>query len=182
MRLVIRILLVWPEVVARYLSWLAPLLARLIVGWLFLLSGWDKLHALPAVTHRIIAWGIPYPYVFAPLVSGLELLGGALLLAGLLTRISAGALAVVMIVAIRVARWSSVHSLGTLLSFDETQYLALFLWLAVAGAGPLSIDYWLQRGLETHSPDAPDVAPEPEEDGAEGHGEDEQHGTEAHGW
>jgi putative oxidoreductase len=30
----------WPERVAGYLTWLAPLFARVVVGWVFLWSGW----------------------------------------------------------------------------------------------------------------------------------------------
>jgi putative oxidoreductase len=63
----------------------------------------------------------------------------------LFTRISAGALGITMIVAIRAAKWGDVDSLETLLGFDEFEYLALFLWLAIAGPGVLSIDHWLQR-------------------------------------
>jgi putative oxidoreductase len=68
------------------------------------------------------------------------------LLLGLLTRISAGALGVTMIVAIKSAKWADVDSLETLLGFDEFEYLALFLWLAVAGAGTVSLDHLVQRG------------------------------------
>ena len=64
---------------------------------------------------------------------------------GLLTRISAGALGITMIVAIRAAKWGDVDSLETLLGFDEFEYLALFLWLAIAGAGKVSIDHWLEQ-------------------------------------
>jgi putative oxidoreductase len=67
------------------------------------------------------------------------------LLLGLYTRISAGALGVTMIVAIKAAKWGDVDSLETLLGFDETEYLALFLWLAIAGPGGLSLDHLLQR-------------------------------------
>jgi putative oxidoreductase len=145
MKFLLRLLWTWPEAIARRLAWLAPLCARIVVGWVFLLSGWGKLHALPEVTQNFIGWGIPVPTILTPFVSGLELFGGAFLLAGLLTRISAGALGIVMIVAIRAARWADVDSLETLLGFDETEYLALFLWLAIAGAGPLSLDFLLQR-------------------------------------
>ena len=135
----------WPERVSGYLAWLAPLFARLVVGWVFLWSGWGKLQNLPSITANFVSWGIPFPQVLTPFVSGVEFFGGLFLLAGLLTRISAGALGITMIVAIRSARWGEVDSLETLLGFDETEYLALFLWLAIAGAGPLSLDRLLSR-------------------------------------
>jgi putative oxidoreductase len=135
----------WPERVARHLGWLAPLFARIVVGWVFLLSGWGKLNNLPQVTENFVGWNIPFPHVLAPFVSGVEFFGGLFLLLGFVTRISAGALAVTMIVAIKSAKWADVDSLETLLGFDETEYLALFLWLAIAGAGPISIDRLLKR-------------------------------------
>ena len=59
-----------------------------------------------------------------------------------------------MIVAIRAAKWADVDSLETLLGFDEVEYLALFLWLAIAGPGALSIDHLLERwyGARTNAP------------------------------
>jgi putative oxidoreductase len=135
----------WPERVARHLEWLAPLFARIVVGWVFLWSGWGKLHSLPAITENFASWGIPLPQVLAPFVSGVEFFGGIFLLLGLMTRISAGALGVTMIVAIKSAKWGDVDSLETLLGFDETEYLALFLWLAIAGAGSVSLDRLLRR-------------------------------------
>ncbi len=145
MRFLVQWLIDWPRRVAGHLGWLAPLFARITVGWVFLWSGWGKLTALPQVIENFTGWGIPLPRLLAPLVSGVEFFGGLFLLLGLLTRISAGALAVVMIVAIRSAKWSEVNSLETLLGFDEFEYLALFLWLAIAGSGPLSIDHWIER-------------------------------------
>jgi putative oxidoreductase len=135
----------WPRRVAGHLGWLAPLFARITVGWVFLLSGWGKLSDLPTVVQNFVGWGIPLPQVLGPFVSGVEFLGGLFLLLGLLSRISAGALGITMIVAIRSAKWADVDSLGTLLGFDEFEYLALFLWLAIAGPGVLSLDHWLQR-------------------------------------
>jgi putative oxidoreductase len=135
----------WPERVASHLQWLAPLFARIVVGWVFMWSGWGKLHNLPAITENFVGWHIPAPHVLAPFVSGVEFFGGIFLLLGLLTRISAGALGVTMIVAIVSAKWADVDSLETLLGFDETEYLALFLWLAIAGAGTVSLDWLLGR-------------------------------------
>jgi len=145
----------WPARVAVHLKWLAPLFARITVGWVFLLSGWGKLNNLPQVTENFIGWGIPFPHFLTPLTSGIECFGGMFLLLGLLTRISAGALGVTMIVAIKAAKWDDVDSLESLLGFDEFEYLALFLWLAIAGAGRVSIDHILMRftrqGAEVNS-------------------------------
>jgi putative oxidoreductase len=151
MRTLIDALIRWPERASKHLMWLAPLFARITVGWVFLLSGLGKLRNLPQVTENFVGWGIPFPHFFTPLTSGIEFFGGLFLLLGLLTRISAGALGVTMIVAIRAAKWGDVDSLETLLGFDEFEYLALFLWLAIAGPGTLSVDHWLIRWLEKRS-------------------------------
>jgi putative oxidoreductase len=158
MRLLVHWLINWPESVARHLTWLAPLFARITVGWVFLWSGLGKLNSLPQVTENFIGWGIPHAQVLAPFVSGVEFFGGLFLLLGLCTRISAGALGITMIVAIRSAKWGDVDSLETLLGFDEFEYLALFLWLAIAGPGVLSLDHLLQRIFERPARGAPPAA------------------------
>jgi putative oxidoreductase len=115
------------------------------VGCFFGAGG--KLNNLPAMIENFASWHIPAPHVLTPFVSGVEFFGGIFLLLGLLTRVSAGALGITMIVAIASAKWDQVDSLETLLGFDETEYLALFLWLAIAGAGRFSIDRLLNRSL-----------------------------------
>jgi putative oxidoreductase len=145
MRLIVNALIGWPERIAQYLLPLAPLLARVVTGWVFLWSGWGKLNSLPQITENFIGWGIPFPHVLTPFVSGVEFFGGIFLLLGLFTRVSAGALAVTMIVAIVSAKWGDVDSLETLLGFDESEYFALFTWLAIAGGGKLSLDHLLLR-------------------------------------
>jgi putative oxidoreductase len=145
MKFLVDWLIGWPERVARHITWLAPLFARIVVGWVFMWSGWGKLNYLPQVTENFAGWGIPFPHILTPFVSGVEFLGGLFLLIGLLTRISAGALGVVMIVAIKAAKWGDIDSLETLLGFEEVAYLALFLWLAIAGPGPISVDHLLRK-------------------------------------
>jgi putative oxidoreductase len=145
MKSIVRWFIDWPERVALDLLWLAPLFARITVGWVFLLSGWGKLQNLPAVTENFVGWGIPLPGILAPFVSGVEFVGGLFLLLGLFSRISAGALGITMIVAIASAKWQEVDSLESLLGFDEFEYLALFLWIAIAGPGAISLDRLLQR-------------------------------------
>src|SRR5258708_16409819 len=115
MRRLINWLIVWPEQVAAHLTWLAPLFARITVGWVFLWSGWGKLNNLPQITENFVGWGIPFPQLLTPLTSCIELFGGIFLPLGLLTRLSAGALGVTTVVPIKAARCRDVDSLEALL-------------------------------------------------------------------
>jgi putative oxidoreductase len=92
------------------------------------------------VIPNFIEWGIPFPYVLTPFVSGVECFGGAMLILGLFTRIPAAMLAVVMVVAIKSAKWGDVDSVETLFGFEEATYFAAFMWLAIAGPGAASLD------------------------------------------
>lgn len=131
--------------VASKLSWLPPLVARITVGWVFVLSGWGKLHALPDIVEYFRSLGIPAPEIQAPFASGTELVCGALLLLGLASRFAAVPLIVVMTVAIMTARFEQLTSAGALFGFIEFTYIALLLYIAVAGPGPLSLDRLLFR-------------------------------------
>jgi putative oxidoreductase len=133
--------------VARSVEWLPPAVARLTVGVVFALSGWGKLHNLEQVTSFFTDLGIPAPAFQAAMVSTVELVGGALLVAGLLTRYAALPLIVTMIVAILTAQRANVTGLGALVGLIEFAYIALLLWLAVAGGGRLSLDHLLGRLL-----------------------------------
>jgi putative oxidoreductase len=142
---IIAALITGPERVTARLAWLGPLLARITVGWVFLWAGWGKLGALPLVIENFRAWGVPMPEILAPFVSGLEFVGGIALLLGFCTRLFAAPLVFVMIVAIKAAFWDQVDSLAYLLGLVEFAYLAIFLWLTLAGPGPVSLDHLLQR-------------------------------------
>jgi putative oxidoreductase len=133
-----------PERLSAYFSWLPPLFARLVVGWVFMGTGWTKLNNLDRITEAFVSWGIPFPHIMTPFVSAVEFVGGILLLLGLFTRIAAVPLVITMVVAVISAKWGDVDSLETLLGFEELAYMALFGWLAVAGPGPISLDWLLQ--------------------------------------
>src|SRR3982075_2750419 len=145
MNFIVELLILLPARIASYFSWAGPLIMRLIVGYVFMLSGWGKLNNLPQIIQNFTEWGIPIPKILTPFVSGVEFFGGIMLLLGLFTRIPAAMLAVVMLVAIKSAKWESVDSLETLLGFEEMTYFAAFLWLAIAGAGAVSLDRVLLR-------------------------------------
>ena len=140
MNFIVELLILLPARIASYFSWAGPLIMRLIVGYVFMLSGWGKLNNLPQIIQNFTEWGIPIPKILTPFVSGVEFFGGIMLLLGLFTRIPAAMLAVVMVVAIKSAKWGDVDSLETLLGFEEATYFAAFMWLAISGPGAASLD------------------------------------------
>jgi len=131
----------WSRIVAGWFGWAAPLAVRITVGVVFMGTGWTKLHNLPAITKNFTALGIPAPEILTPFVSGVEFVGGILLLIGLLTRFAAVPLMIVMVVAIISAKAGDIDSLETFLGFEEVSYFVMFAWLAIAGPGPVSLDH-----------------------------------------
>jgi putative oxidoreductase len=121
-------------------AWVGPLAVRLSLGAVFLGTGWGKVHNLAQVTSFFTDLGIPFPAAQAAMVSGIELVGGTLILLGLFTRFAALPLLVIMLVAILTAKRPEIDGIRSLLAFEEMTYLAGFLWLFVAGAGKASLD------------------------------------------
>lgn len=126
-------------------SFLGPTLARLTVGLVFVGTGWGKLHSIPDVTSFFTDLHIPAPGFHARLVAGTEFFGGLLVLLGLGTRLASLPLAFTMVIAILTAKRSSIDGLTTLVGFEEWSYLVMFLWIALAGPGLLSLDALIRR-------------------------------------
>ena len=142
----------WSRVVASYFTWLAPLAVRITVGIVFMGTGWTKLQNLSGITRNFAALGIPAPEIVTPFVSGVEFVGGILLLLGLLTRFAAVPLMIVMVVAILSAKLEDIDGLETLLGFEEVSYFMMFGWLAVAGPGPVSLDHLILKATRPKVP------------------------------
>jgi putative oxidoreductase len=147
------------------LSFIGPTLARLTVGLVFVGTGWGKLHTLPDVTEFFASLHIPAPGFNATLAASTEFFGGLLVLVGLGTRLASLPLAFTMVVAILTAKRGDIAGLTSLVGFEEWSYLVLFIWLAVAGAGPLSLDRlvsWLRsRQLSPVELPKPLLRPQP---------------------
>jgi putative oxidoreductase len=141
-------------------SFVGPALARLTLGVVFIGTGWGKLHTLPQVTEFFASLHIPAPAFQARLAACTEFFGGILVLVGLATRLASLPLAFTMVVAILTAKRADIDGLSTLLGFEEWSYLVMFVWLAVAGAGALSLDALWLRIRSPHSP--ADSLPKPQ--------------------
>jgi putative oxidoreductase len=129
------------------LSFAPALLARLVIGVIFVHSGWGKLHNLDQVIEFFTSLGIPAPQIQAPFVAGTELVCGALVLVGLGTRIFAVPLIGTMVVAIATALWPDIEGVNGLFATVEFCYIALLVQLIVYGPGAVSVDALVSRAI-----------------------------------
>ncbi len=60
MKPIVDLLIVLPARVGSFFADIGPLLMRLVVGYVFMLSGWSKLNNLPAMIQNFTEWGIPF--------------------------------------------------------------------------------------------------------------------------
>jgi putative oxidoreductase len=132
--------------IADRIAFLGPTLARLTVGLVFIGTGWGKLHSIPDVTEFFTSLHIPAPGFNARLTAATEFFGGLAVLLGLGTRLVSLPLGFTMVIAILTAKRADITGLTALVGFEEWSYLVFFIWLALVGAGPLSIDGLLGRG------------------------------------
>ena len=126
------------------------ILVRLVVGGVFLSEGVQKFLFPDALgVGRFVKIGIPAPEIMAPFVGVFEIGCGALLLAGLLTRLAAIPLIIDMVVAIATTKipmlmksgfWAMAHEARV----DYAMILGC-LFLLIVGAGPWSMDASLSK-------------------------------------
>jgi putative oxidoreductase len=120
--------------IASRLAGFAPLVARVIVGGIMTVHGWQKLNMGPANVGQsmLASLGVPLPIFMGYVVTFTEFFGGILLIIGLLSRLAAIALTIDLVVAMLL-----VSGLGQL----ELSLTAGFLVVLLAGPGKLSLDY-----------------------------------------
>jgi putative oxidoreductase len=141
--------------VSSALRWLPPTVARLTLGWVFLQSGWGKLHNLEKVTGFFGSMGIPAPQVLAPMTAFFEFACGILLLVGLATRVASLPIIAIMTVALATAKKGEIHELSDLFGQSEYLYICLALWLGAYGAGPISADAVIARRMDARETPLP---------------------------
>jgi putative oxidoreductase len=136
-------------VLASYLRSPFLLVVRLYWGWQLVQSGWGKLHHLDRVTDFFTSLNLPAPGATAHFVSGLEFVGGMLLILGLGTRLIGLILSVNMLVAYwtadRDALFAVLSDPGKFYNADPYTFLFASAMVLVFGAGVFSVDALLKK-------------------------------------
>jgi putative oxidoreductase len=128
-------------------------LLRVIVGIVFVMHGGMKLFSfgIDGTAGFFASAGIPFAYANAVMVTALELVGGAMLVAGLFTRYLTPLLAATMVVAI-----AAVHGSKGFFLPDGYEYALVMLVASVSlfltGPGALALDHVVARGRRPHAP------------------------------
>ena len=125
------------------------LAVRLYWGWQFIQTGWGKLTHLGKVTNFLASLNIPFPAASAYFISGLEFIGGILLIVGLGSRLIGLLLAYDMLVAYWTASRDALLAVfsdpGKFYGADPYTFLFASAMILVFGAGWISLDAVLAK-------------------------------------
>jgi putative oxidoreductase len=125
---------------------------RAATGLIFLMHGVQKVftYGMAGTTGAFTQMGVPLPGLSAPLVSAVELIGGAALILGLFTRWAAALLALDMLVALIL-----VHAKAGFFAPGGIEFaLALFagaVAISLIGAGKYALDALITNRLNARS-------------------------------
>jgi putative oxidoreductase len=135
----------------------ALLLVRVSLGLFFAISGANKLFvagSTQTMYETLVAAKVPFPRLMTYFVSGVEFVGGSLLIVGFLSSPACVALLVDMFVAVLTTKLSAMPKglsllkwLDDFLYLPEVLYVLFFIWLICFGPGKFSVDYWLAGKL-----------------------------------
>ena len=128
------------------------LLIRMAWGWQLLESGYGHLSDVAGTAKHFTDWGIPYPTLNVYISGSTELIGGALLMLGLLSRFISVPLFFNFCVAYLTASRDEVTHLFTqnpdaIINDAAFPFLVTSLLILAFGPGRFSIDYIIHRFL-----------------------------------
>ncbi len=130
--------------VASYLQSPLLLILRGYWGIQFVLTGWGKLTNLTKVAGYFESLHLPAPKLMAMMAGGTELIGGALLALGLISRFAALALSFTMCVAYATAERESLdaifHNPDKFTEATPFLFLLVSLIILAFGPGAISVD------------------------------------------
>ena len=125
------------------------LIGRILLGWVFVRSGYGKMFNIESVAAGYISRGIPM--VIAYLAVPVEFFGGLALIFGFATRYAAVVMALFVVAATLTShRYWEFGDAAARRSQDSSFYknaamLGGFCFLFITGAGRLSLDNWLSK-------------------------------------
>ena len=130
-------------------SW-ALLVARLMLALVFLVSGLHKLADLGATTQAIASQGLPVPAMLALAAALFEIIGAISLVFGVGASSGALLLALYLIPVTLVFHdfWNASAAARPMQLIQFLKNVAIesgLIYVAVLGAGELSVDHWLSR-------------------------------------
>ena len=142
-----------------WLSSIAALIGRLLLGVVLVAHGWQKLHTWgPSGTASAFEeMGVPMPSVSAQVATWSELAGGVLIILGLLARFVGPLIAFVMAGAVYFAGHTGVFASDGGWEL-EAVIAAAALLLAAAGAGKISLDHLIMGGRKRRASAEPIAA------------------------
>jgi putative oxidoreductase len=149
-------------------QWVALLLARLAIGFFFVMSGYNKLfvQGIGSLRAEFIVYGIPLPWLSAWIDALVQFMGGFAIMVGLGTRLWSILVGFAMLVASLVVTIPDVlqtdipaakHGLlfwGWFYYRPEPIYITVFLLLIFIGPGKASLDQVIARkfGMDQGQP------------------------------
>lgn len=130
------------------------LAVRLYWGWQFVQTGLGKLRHLPRVVDFFTSLNIPFPWLNAHFVAGLELFGGILLIVGLFSR----PISFLFTGSMLVAYWTAEHEAfvsifsdpGKFYTADSYTFLFAALLILIFGPGLFSLDALIARRFPSY--------------------------------
>ena len=120
------------------------LLGRILIGGIFVQSGFDKLMGLDAFAAGLAARGLPAALVpvLAAIGASVEFCGGLAIVFGLMTRYAALLMVAFVIVATLISHRFWVRRTQTVQFAKNVAIISGFLFLFVTGGGRYSLDRW----------------------------------------
>lgn len=123
----------------------APLAGRILLSFMFIISGWGKITGFAGTAGYMASKGMPFPELLLPVAIAIELGCGLMLLAGWKARFAALALFLFIIPATLIFHnfWAvdAAQAQGQMIHFmKNVTIMGGMLYVMAFGAGPLSLD------------------------------------------
>ena len=129
---------------------MALLVGRILLGWVFFISGWAKLTNMASIVGYLTSLNVPNPGFWGWPSMIAELVIGTCLILGVATRYISLASIVYIIIATAIAHryweYQMPRQMAEYVNFlKNLGLIGASLFLFVTGAGRISLDHWLRN-------------------------------------